>query len=97
MKAAETVTYPGNEVVTTSYNSLGLPAKLTGSVVGDVVDGTQTIGTVATGGLTDAVSYDEAGRLTAMRFPWAATCGAHRVITAGPAPTTPTPAMAMAA
>jgi len=46
------------------YNSMGLPAKLTSSQLGDLVDGPTNVSAV-----TDAVTYDEAGRLTDLRFP----------------------------
>ncbi|MEZ4860816.1 MAG: hypothetical protein R3C14_05890 [Caldilineaceae bacterium] len=60
-----TVTYPGNEVVTTTYNSMGLPNRLTTSLsTTPLVDGT-----ASGGGITTGVAYDEAGRLTQMRFP----------------------------
>ena len=59
-----TVTYPDNEVVTTAYNSMGLQAKLSSTLGGDLVDGT-----VGVHAVTDAVSYDEAGRLRNLRFP----------------------------
>ncbi len=48
------VTYPGGEVITTTYGSPGVPVGLSSSVHGDLVD---------------EVSYDEAGRMTALRFP----------------------------
>ena len=49
-----TVTYHGGEVVTTNYGSPGGTVGLSSSVHGDLVD---------------SVSYDEAGRMTALRFP----------------------------
>ena len=49
-----TVTYHGGEVVSTSYGSPGVAVGLRSSIHGDLVDN---------------VSYDEAGRMTAMRFP----------------------------
>ena len=52
-----TITYPDNEVVTTYYNSMGLPAKLHSSQLGDIVDGAVNVSAVS-----DAVNYDEAGR-----------------------------------
>ena len=57
-------TYPDGEGLTVSYNSMGLPAKLTSSSAGDLVDGTTDVSAIS-----DAVSYDAAGRLTAMRMP----------------------------
>ena len=48
------VTYHGGEVVTTSYGSPGAAVGLHSSIHGDLVDN---------------VKYDEAGRMTAMRFP----------------------------
>ena len=48
------VTYHGGEVVTTSYGSPGAAVGLRSSIHGDLVDN---------------VKYDEAGRMTAMRFP----------------------------
>jgi len=60
----QTTKYPDNEVITHAYNGMGLPAKLTSSISGDLVDG--DIDTVA---VNDAVEYDEAGRLINMRFP----------------------------
>ncbi len=59
-----TTTYPDGEVLTQQYNSMGLPAKLVSSSAGDLVDGTTNVSAVS-----DAVNYDEAGRLTQMRFP----------------------------
>ncbi|MCB0141294.1 MAG: hypothetical protein KDE50_15415, partial [Caldilineaceae bacterium] len=49
-----TLTYPDNEVVTYYYNSMGLPKRMATSL------------TSAT--LADNVTYDEAGRLTSMKF-----------------------------
>ena len=49
-----TVTYHGGEVVTTRYGSPGAAVGLRSSIHGDLVD---------------KVSYDEAGRMTAMRLP----------------------------
>jgi len=49
-----TVTYHGGEVVTTSYGSPGAAVGLSSSVHGTLVD---------------RVSYDEAGRMTALRLP----------------------------
>ena len=49
-----TVTYHGGEVVTTRYGSPGAAVGLSSSVHGDLVD---------------SVSYDEAGRMTALRLP----------------------------
>ncbi len=49
-----TVTYHGGEVVTTRYGSPGAAVGLRSSIHGDMVD---------------KVSYDEAGRMTAMRLP----------------------------
>ena len=48
------VTYHGGEVVTTKYGSPGAAVGLRSSIHGDLVDN---------------VKYDEAGRMTAMRFP----------------------------
>ncbi len=48
------VTYPGGEVITTTYGSPGVAVGLSSSVHGALVD---------------SVNYDEAGRMTAMRFP----------------------------
>ena len=48
------VTYPGGEVITTTYGSPGVPVELSSSIHGALVD---------------SVNYDEAGRMTAMRFP----------------------------
>ncbi len=48
------VTYPGGEVITTSYGSPGVPVGLNSSIHGALVD---------------SVNYDEAGRMTALRFP----------------------------
>ena len=48
------VTYHGGEVVTTEYGSPGVAVGLSSSVHGDLVDN---------------VSYDEAGRMTALRLP----------------------------
>ena len=48
------VTYHGGEVVTTKYGSPGVAVGLSSSVHGDMVD---------------KVSFDEAGRMTAMRLP----------------------------
>ena len=48
------VTYHGGEVVTTRYGSPGVAVGLSSSVHGDMVDN---------------VSYDEAGRMTALRLP----------------------------
>ncbi|MCE7979972.1 MAG: RHS repeat-associated core domain-containing protein [Caldilinea sp. CFX5] len=59
-----TVTYPDGEFVTTNYNAMGQPNRLRSSWYGDLVDGTTT-----GGGITNGVGYDEAGRLTQMRFP----------------------------
>jgi hypothetical protein len=50
--------------VTTNYNAMGLPNRLRSSWYGDLVDGT-----TAGGGITNGVHYDEAGRLSYMRFP----------------------------
>ena len=49
-----TVTYPGGEVITTTYGSPGAAVGLSSSVHGALVD---------------SVSYDETGRMTALRFP----------------------------
>jgi YD repeat-containing protein len=57
-------TYPDGEVLTVSYNSMGLPAKLTSSVSGELVDGSVNVRAVS-----DAVSYDLAGRLSKLRLP----------------------------
>ncbi len=69
--------YPGGETTTLYYNSMGLPAKLNSSTFGDLIDGSTDVGAV-----TNAVTYDMAGRLTASRttvnnrhisysyFPW---------------------------
>jgi signal transduction histidine kinase len=51
-------------VVTVAYNSMGLPAKLTSSVSGELVDGSVNVRAVS-----DAVSYDLAGRLSKLRLP----------------------------
>ena len=51
--------YPDSEVVTTTYNSMGLPSTLRSSQVGILVNGNSNGG----------ASYDEAGRLTMMNFP----------------------------
>ena len=51
--------YPDREVVTTTYNSMGLPSTLRSSQVGILVNGNSNGG----------ASYDEAGRLTMMNFP----------------------------
>ncbi len=48
------VTYPGGEVITTTYCSPGAAVGLSSSVHGALVD---------------SVAYDEAGRMTALRFP----------------------------
>jgi len=48
------VTYPGGEVITTTYGSPGVPVGLSNSVHGALVD---------------SVNYDEAGCMTALRFP----------------------------
>jgi len=48
-----TVTYPDGEIVTTSYNSMGLPSGLTSSIQGTLVSN---------------VTYDVAGRLTEMQL-----------------------------
>ncbi|MCY3994420.1 MAG: hypothetical protein OXF50_24565 [Caldilineaceae bacterium] len=48
------VTYPGGEVITATYGSPGVAVGLSSSVHGALVD---------------SVKYDEAGRMTAMRFP----------------------------
>ncbi|MCX6048527.1 MAG: hypothetical protein NT075_25770, partial [Chloroflexi bacterium] len=55
----QTVIYPDHEVVTTTYNSMGLANTLRSNLVGTLVDGTTNGG----------ASYDEADRLTTMRFP----------------------------
>ncbi len=68
------VIYPDNEQVTTLYNGMGLPVKLTSSSRGDLVDGAQNIGVAA-----DAVHYDEAGRLTQMRFPAGGNLWRHQI------------------
>ena len=47
------VTYHGGEVITTTYGSPGAAVRLSSSIHGDLVD---------------SVNYDEAGRMTAMRF-----------------------------
>ncbi len=49
-----TLTYPDGEVITTTYGSPGAPVGTSGSVHGALVD---------------SVSMDEAGRMTAMRYP----------------------------
>ncbi len=48
------VTYPAGEVITTTYGSPGVPVGLSSSIHGALVD---------------SVNYDEAGRMTAVRFP----------------------------
>ncbi len=59
-----TLTYPDGEVVTTWYNSMGLPAKLVSGASTTLVNGTINVHAAS-----DAVNYDEAGRLRQMRFP----------------------------
>ncbi|MEZ4736337.1 MAG: RHS repeat-associated core domain-containing protein [Caldilineaceae bacterium] len=56
--------YPDGELLTVAYNSMGLPNRLQSSWYGYLVDGT-----TASGGISNGVSYDEAGRLRNMRFP----------------------------
>ncbi len=62
-----TLTYPDGEVVTTWYNSMGLPAKLHSNRLGNLVDGEVDVSTVD--GAMGYVEYDAAGRLTNMRMP----------------------------
>ena len=63
--------YPDGETTTVQYNSMGLPAKLTSSTLGDLIDGSTNVGAV-----TNAVNYDIAGRLTALH-----TTGNNRYVT----------------
>jgi RHS repeat-associated protein len=56
-------TYPDGEVVSQGYNSMGLAANLSGNQAGVLVDGT-----AASGGASNGVSYDEAGRLRLARL-----------------------------
>jgi len=59
-----TTTYPDGEFTTVNYNGMGLPNRLHSSWYGYLVDGT-----TSGGGISNGVTYDEAGRLTQMRFP----------------------------
>lgn len=63
-----TITYPDNEVVTTEYNGMGLPARLTSSTQGVIIDGDASSAIAQHGILASTVEYDVAGRLKRMRL-----------------------------